>query len=161
MARNKSTEGSEETALAVNASAGLMDTSMDEFAGFVGDGFASIDSVLLGDPEDGKQTKYMGELIGPGADIEMEADQKTGEVRSMRSWAFHPMSKTENGSVGVVRNVTHIIPSSYQIHAACSRIFETCQREKKTAIVALIYAGQTKTRKGYRLNQYRVFEKYV
>ena len=32
---------------------------------------------------------------------------------------------------------------------------------KSVAIVGLMYAGQTKTRKGYPLNNYRVFEKYT
>lgn len=132
----------------------------DVFAQLVGDGFASIETVLLGDPTEGKQGVYVGELIGPGTPIEMEPDPKTGEVRTMPTWAFHPMAKTASGGIGVVRNVTHVIPSSYVIHAALQRVYAAVA-PGKVAQVAMMYQGQGKTRRGFRLNNYRVFERYV
>lgn len=134
----------------------------DLFAKLVGEGFASIETVLLGSKDDGKQEMYVGELIGPGAPIEMEPDSKTGEVRTMPTWAFHPMAKDNNGGIGVVRNVTHVVPASYVIHAALQRVHtEVLNKQGQVAQVALMYQGQGKTRRGYRLNNFRVFERYV
>ena len=134
----------------------------DLFVQLVGDGFASIETVLLGSKDDGKQEMYVGELIGPGAPIEMEPDGKTGEVRTMPTWAFHPMAKTSDGGIGVVRNVTHVIPASYVVHAAVTRINTEMQSKPgKAAQVAIMFQGQGKTRRGFRLNNFRVFERYV
>lgn len=154
MAKNETTK---DIALPQSSSGEI---AADLFARLVGDGFASIETVLLGDPADGKQAMYVGELIGPGQPIEMEPDQKTGEVRTMPTWAFHPMAKTDNGGIGVVRNVTHVIPASYVVHAAVSRIHAQLV-PGKTAQVALMFQGQGKTRRGFRLNNFRVFERYV
>ena len=129
--------------------------SDDEFGDFLS-GFASIDSVLLGDPNDGKQPRYIGQLIGPGTPIEMEPDAKTGEVRTMKTFAFHPMTKD-----GPVMNVTHIIPASYIVANACERIHMQAEKDGKTAIVGFIYQGKGKTRRGFQLNKVQVFEKYI
>lgn len=129
--------------------------SDDEFGGLLS-GFSSVDSVLIGEPDEGKQARYIGQLIGPGTPIEMEPDQRTGEVRVMKTFAFHPMTPT-----GPVMNVTHVIPASYIIANACERIYAEAQKNGQTAIVGIIYDGKGKTRKGRQLNKVRIFEKYV
>jgi hypothetical protein len=152
----------DETALAKMGPAQVQGPTYDEFSRFIGDGFASIDTVLLGDPtQPGKQPLYMGELIGPGEPIAMgEPDPKTGEVKMQPTWAFHPMGKVD-GKPGVVRNVTHVIPASHVVHHACSRIDKESKEKGLAAIVGIAFVGQGQTRKGYRLNNFRVFEKYV
>jgi len=118
-------------------------------------GFSSIKTIMIGDPKDGgKVPYYLGELIGPGADVAVTTPD--GKESKLPTWAFHPMSKA-----GTVRNVTHIVPASHQIHAACARIHEQCERRNLTAIVGLIYKGQTRTKKGRALNDFDVFEKFV
>jgi hypothetical protein len=128
----------------------------DDAFGNMLSGFSSVDSVLIGDPDEGKQARYIGQLIGRGTDIEMEADPRTGEVRSMKTFAFHPMTPS-----GPVMNVTHVIPASYIVANACERIEAQAKADGKTAIVGIIYDGKGKTRKGRQLNKVRIFEKYV
>lgn len=128
-------------------------------ADFIGEGFAQIETVIFGEG-DGKIGRYVGQLIGHGAPIE-RADQGTGEVSAQKTFAFHPMTRTEDGTIGAVENVTHVIPASYMMAAACDRILEEAQKRGKTAIVGLIYRGQVPTRRGFRVNDIGVFEKYV
>jgi hypothetical protein len=132
------------------------------FADFIGEGFAQIETVIFGDEEDGngKCSRYVGQLIGRGAPIE-RIDQGTGEVRQQKTFAFHPMTRTEGGEIGAAMNVTHVIPASYMMAAACDRILDVAEREKKTAIVGMLYRGQVKTRAGFRVNDIAIFEKYV
>lgn len=138
--------------------------SESALAGFMGDdefgdmlqGFSSIDSVLIGDAAEDKQPRYIGLLIGPGTPIEMEPDTRTGEVRTMKTFAFHPMTKA-----GPVMNVTHVIPASFIVANACERIHAQARDTGTKAIVGIIYDGKGKTRKGRQLNKVRIFEKYV
>jgi hypothetical protein len=127
----------------------------DEFDGLLS-GFSSVDTVLIGEPEEGKQARYIGQLIGPGTPIEMQPDPNTGEIKSMKTFAFHPMT-----AKGPAMNVTHVIPASYIIANACERIGAQAEKDHKTAIVGLIYDGKGRTRMGRELNKVRVFEKYV
>jgi hypothetical protein len=156
MAKDKTTDLATRTETQV---AGTYD--LGEFEKLIGEGFASIESVLLGDPADGKQPVYIGQLIGPGSPIEMDPDPKTGEVRVMKTFAFHPMTRTDDGRTGPALNVTHVIPSSFIVANACERIQAQAERDGKTAVVAFLYGGKRKTRKGYQVNDFRVFEKYV
>lgn len=126
-----------------------------DFEKLIGDGFASIDTVMLGDPEDGKLPFYLGELIGPGEPIQINDSENV-----MPTWAFHPVTRTPSGAIGVAKNVTQIIPASYTVNAACARIWKECESKQLTAMVGTIYQGQGKTKKGRALNQFRVFEKY-
>jgi hypothetical protein len=154
----------EETALANLGPASVKGPTFEDFAKFIGEGFASVDTVVLGDPkETGKQPLYLGMLIGPGEAIQRD-DISSGEVRMQPTWAFHPMSKLADGKVGPVLNVTHVVPASFVVHAACARIYKEITEgghKGESAIVALAFQGQGKTRKGNVLNNFRVFEKYV
>ena|SRR5712691_1905828 len=130
-----------------------------DFQSFMaGEGFARIDTVMIGHPDDGKFPYYIGRIVGPGEPIEIQDD---GKKSILQTWSFHPMVKMADGRIGAAENITHIVPASYMIHAACARIFANCQRDKKTAIVGLEYEGKGKTRKGRPLNQFKVYEKYL
>jgi hypothetical protein len=130
-----------------------------DFESFIaGEGFSSIETVMIGSPDDGKFPYYIGRLIGPGADIEM--DNADGKTSKLPTWSFHPAIKLDNGKIGFADNVTHVLPAPYMIHAACVRIFEQANRSESHATVGLIFEGQQKTRKNRPLNRYRVFEKY-
>ena len=127
-----------------------------EFAEFIGDGFASIETVMIGEPSDGKLPFYLGKLIGPGEPIQMQ----DGE-REMPTWAFNPAVKTANGGIGFADNVTQVIPAAYMLNAHCARIYKEAEKRKQRAIIGVQYRGKTKTRKGQALNDLAVFEKYV
>lgn len=152
-----------ETALATLGPAAVEGPTLETFTRIIGKGFSSIDTVLLGDPnQGGKVPMYVGLLIGPGEPIEVgEPDPKTGVVNTMPTFAFHPVID-ENG--GTVENVTHVIPMSHVPAHACARIFrevsEGGSHAGMKAIVGLVYIGKGVTRKGYQLNNFRVFERY-
>lgn len=134
------------------------------FAEFVGEGFAQVETVVFGpelegDRPTGKCARYVGQLIGRGADI--ERSDRDGVVNSQKTFAFHPMTRTAEGEIGVALNVTHVIPASYMMAAACDRILAEAEKNGKKAIVGMLYRGQVPTRSGYRVNDIAVFEKYV
>lgn len=149
-----------ETAIATKTplNLGKLDTDA-AFADFIGSGFAQIETVIFGPDDEGKVARYVGQLIGPGAGID-RADDK-GEVRTQKTFAFHPMVKNPDGTYGAAVNVTHVIPASYMMAAACDRIVAEADKQKKTAIVGMLYRGQVKTRSGFRVNDIAIFEKYV
>lgn len=156
MAKNK-----EETALTNAPGVNLGKLENDAaFAEFIGTGFASIETVIFGDDAEGKTPRYVGELIGPGAGIE-RIDAQSGEVRTQKTFAFHPLTKLASGEIGTAENVTHVIPASYMMAAACDRILSEAAKNNKKAIVGMLYRGQVKTRSGFRVNDIAVFEKYV
>lgn len=155
-------ENDEETALTTKATpqGAILPDEWSSYFDKLG-GFASIETVLIGAPSDDKIPMYMGLLLGPGQDIEMADTKKPdGSPATLPTWSFHPMGKNGNGDVGPVRNVTHIVPAPTSMHAAVARIWDVCQREKKEAIIGLIFLGKGVNRKGQPLNKYRVFERY-
>jgi hypothetical protein len=155
MAKNK-----EETALTTGPGVNLGKLETDAaFADFIGTGFASIETVIFGAEDEGKTARYVGQLIGEGAGIDRNDDQ--GVVRTQKTFAFHPMTKLPNGEIGTAENVTHVIPASYMMAAACDRILAEARKNNKTAIVGMLFRGQVKTRSGFRVNDIAVFEKYV
>ena len=132
------------------------------FADFIGDGFASVETVVFGDEAEGtgKCSRYVGQLIGAGAPIE-RMDRGTGEVNTQKTFAFHPFVKNPDGTFGAAVNVTHVIPASYMMAAGLDRILAESQKQNKTAIVGMLFRGQVKTRSGFRVNDIGIFEKYV
>ena len=129
----------------------------DEFLKAMGDGFSQIETILLGDPNDkegGKVPVYCGVLLGPGAPITRD-DPRTGESREQPTWSFHPITR-----MGPVENVTHVVPASYQVHAACQRVWDTAQKNDQVPVVGIVYMEQGKTRQGFRINRFRIFERY-
>ncbi len=132
----------------------------DAFAEFIGSGFASIETVIFGPEDEKKVPRYVGELIGNGSPIE-RVDGKSGEVRSQKTFAFHPLTKNDDGTFGTVTNVTHVIPASYMMAAGLDRILAEATKNNKKAIVGMLYRGQVKTNSGFRVNDIAIFEKYV
>lgn len=125
----------------------------DEMAEMMSDGFSSIETIMIGDGP-GKVSMYLGELLGPGAEVEVTAPDET--VNKLPTWSFHPVTKR-----GTVTNVTHVIPAAHQLHGALARVWEQSATLNKKAIVGIMTNGRIQTRKGRQLNTFRVFEKYV
>jgi len=98
--------------------------------------------------------------VGTGAPIE-RTNAATGEVQVQKTYAFHPMVKNGDGTIGVAMNVTHVIPASYMMQAALDRILSEAEKSGKKAVVGMLYRGQVKTRSGFRVNDIGIFEKYV
>ncbi len=131
----------------------------DSFLEQMGDGFSTIETIMMGAPDDGKIPLYVGQLIARGDDIEVEApdsSEKAPKFSKLPTFVFKPITRR-----GIVQNVTHIIPASHQIAAACGRILAQAESVGKDAIVGMQYMGMMRTRKGRQLNRFSVFEKYV
>ena len=125
-------------------------------ADFLNDGFSESRIVKVG-LKDGQIPFYVGMLIGPGAPIEVVEDS-TGEVAQIPTWVFKPLLDS-NGKVR--ENVTDVMMTSHQLNGECARIFAQCERTGRKALVAIQADGQVDTRKGRRVNAYRVAEKFV
>ena len=158
-------ENKKETAIAKTAemtkTVGRLATDA-AFADFVGEGFAQVETVVFGDESEGtgKCARYVGELIGTGTPIERPGIG-LGEIQIQKTYAFHPMVKNADGTIGVAMNVTHVIPASYMMQSALDRILSESKQAGKKAVVGMLYRGQVKTRSGYRVNDIAIFEKYV
>lgn len=162
MATKKNT--TDETALAKLEATSLAAAADMEavFNDFIESGDVSIVGVVkLGEPGPGRQDMYIGELIGPGEPIEMRPDPKTGEIRYLPTWTFHPLVKDDAGNMGVAKNVTHVIPACHQVNADCARAVKRAASENATAVLAFRYFGKVETRAGFRVNDIKCFEKYV
>ncbi len=130
--------------------------SASDVADILADGFAESRVIKVG-AKPGQLPAYIGKLIGPGRAVEIK-DDKTGEVSQVPTWAFKPVTAKDGG---IQDNVTHVMLAPHQLHQELGRIFDTAQREGKTALVGVVYNGQVDTRKGFRVNDYRIAEKYV
>lgn len=139
----------------------------DDFLKFIGEGFASVETVLFGDPKAGKLPFYVGRLEGPADPVEVgdeNVDSRTGEVKrnTMPTWVFHPAVRNADGSVGFAENVTHVVPCAYQVDAACKRIHKNLIANGGSAIVGIAFIGKDSIKGGSRqMNRYKVFEKYT
>jgi len=135
---------------------GTFDNLDLDFPGFLDDGFAESRVIKIGGKE-GQTPTYIGRLVGPGRDIEI-TDEKTGEIGRIPTWQFKPVVRVDGT---VQENVTHVLPSPHVMNAEFGRIWDRCQREGTVALVAVAYNGQVDTRKGRRVNDYRIAEKYL
>ena len=152
-----------ETALSTKSAINLGKLENDAaFQDFIGAGFAQVETVVFGDEADGtgKCARYVGQLVGAGAPIERIND-KSGEVSTQKTFAFHPLVKNADGTFGAAVNVTHVIPASYMMAAGLDRIMAEATKNGKQAIVGMLYRGQVKTRSGFRVNDIGIFEKYI
>jgi len=149
MAKNK-----EETSSALVP--GALENLDLNFAELLGDGFSESRVIKIGGKA-GQVGQYIGRIVGPGRDIEIK-DDKTGEVSMLPTWQFKPVVATDGS---VQENVTHVLPSPHVLNAEFGRIWDRCEREKVSCLVAVAYVGQVDTRRGFRVNDYRVAEKYV
>ncbi len=120
------------------------------------DGFSEARIISIGVKE-GKVPAYIGMLVGAGIPMEFK-DDHTGEVSRVPTYAFKPVV---DGSGKVQENVTNVIPAPHQLNQALSRILATAEKMGKRALVAIAYNGQVDTRRGQRVNDYRICEKYV
>ena len=148
----------EKTVTALVLSPGEMSPS--DVDALLQDGFAETRIIKVG-AKDGQVPAYIGKLIGPGRPVPM-ADDKTGEVSNVPTWQFKPIAKKDGE---VLENVTHVMMAPYALNQALGSIFDNTQsggkHEGKSALVGIVYNGQVDTRKGFRVNDYRIAEKYV
>lgn len=144
---------SNETALvsSVNPSA-IVPSGLDAFDAFAQEGFIEDATIKVGDPnKEGNVGLYAGELIGPGADIELSDGQGT-----MPTWMFHPLVRAENGAIVPSRNVIHSVISSAQLDAGCKRAAALSAARGCKIWVAAAFSHRGENRNGQPLNHFRI-----
>ena len=155
-------------ALAVKTDADILASGSDEgvlasenaAADFFKLGFSEEKTIKIGDPELGAVQKYIGQLVGPGVDIELsEMDSETGEVKVVPTWIFHPLN---TATMEVNESITHRVISPFQLNAAFTRMHAHATATGKRCIGGACFVGKVGIQGGKRmLNNYRIFDKYV
>jgi hypothetical protein len=143
------------TDLAPTAQSALLEVpSIDALAS---GGFTEEVVIKVGDPtsKEGVIPMHVGQLIGPGADIEL-AD----EAGHMPTWQLHPIV-TVDGKLAPQANVIHTVIASSQLDAAYKRAQATMQSTGKKVWVGAEFISQGKNAKGQPLNKFRVCYKLV
>lgn len=158
----------ESKALATKTDADILMTGSDEGVlasanaaeDFFKLGFSEEKTIKIGDPENGSVEKYIGELVGPGVDIELsETDSETGELKSVPTWIFHPL---HTATMQVNTSITHRVIAPFQLNAAFTRMHAHAQATGKRCIGGAWFTGKVVIQGGKRqLNNYRIFDKYV
>jgi len=123
-------------------------------------GFAEQRIIKIGDPANGGIGAYIGEIMGPGPDIQVAVPGgEEGEVGVMKSWLLRPLNiKTLQPN----SQISDQVITPYSLNQAFERIFSTAQRDAKRAISGAVWEGKAAIQGGRRMvNKYRIFERYL
>lgn len=112
-------------------------STMADFNSFAQQGYVLDETVILGDPKDGKPDMLAGILQGPGEPMELE-DPATGELRSLKTWRIQASDRVMVTLLGAA-----------QLDTKLSRLPAGTK-------VAIKWSGKVKSRKGMQVNDYRV-----
>lgn len=125
---------------------------------FLSSGFIEESVIKVGNPDskEGVYESYVGQLIGPGADIEL-ADG----VSHMPTWLFNPVMKLANGAYEVATQVVNSIIASSQLDAAYKRAMALKLATGKDIWVGAQFIEKGVNSKGQPLNKFRIFSKQV
>lgn len=125
-------------------------------------GFIEEVVVKVGDPEkEGVIEYHVGELIGPGSDIELSTSDKEGVHDTMPTWQLHPIVKDAVGKLVVDKSSIHNVIASSQLDSAYKRAMATKLTTGKNIWVGAQFIEQTENRKGQPLNKFRISYKLV
>lgn len=151
--------------IAKNSASGLTKSASPEgiFTQFTPDeffvlGFSEQKILKIGDPANGGVPGYIGQLIGQGPDIAVNAVD-TGEVGSMPTFEFFPV---DTSTLKVNEMITHRVVCGHQLNEAFTRILARSVAEGKCAIAGAFFTGKTTIQGGKKsLNTFRIFERYL
>ena len=118
------------------------------------DGFIQERVIKVGNPETGGQPNYMGVLIGPGPDVELNDGEGT-----MPTWQFHPIVKGEKGKPAVQQKVVETIICSANLDSACKRAQALKLSTGKPVTLAIAFSHVGKNRQGQPLNMFNIFNR--
>ena len=163
MAKNEKTPPAETTSLVTTTK--LTGNAVGEVIGhdpedFFALGFSEQRIVKIGDPQNGGIGAYIGEILGPGPDIEVATPGGVeGEVGVMHTWLLRPLNVS---TLQPNQQASDQVITPYSLNQAFERIFKYAQDQKKRAISGAVWQGKTPIQGGRRMvNKYRVFERYV
>jgi hypothetical protein len=125
-------------------------------------GFIEEVVIKVGDPsKEGVIEYHIGQLIGPGSDIELSTTDKDGEHDTMPTWQLHPIVKDVKGILSVDTTVIHNVIASSQLDSAYKRAMATKQTTGKEVWIGAQFLEQSKNRTGQPLNKFRIAYKLV
>lgn len=132
---------------------------------FVEAGFAVYETIKMGDPAvPGNVPVYAGQLIGPGAAVEVSAlDGKTdenGEVKTstLPTWMFYPLSPD---TLSPIDKVIHTIICPHELDKACASAYATSQSKGKPVQMLIRWTGLSRLPSGRQINRYKFAMKIV
>lgn len=140
-------------------------TDASSLAGFIKEsGFSEERTMKVGDPSKGDAVlAYMGELIGPGPDIELnEALSKDREDNAtIPTWLFHPIDHTKK-ELPAITAITHKVICPHQMDDICKGLQALKQAHPEKRVQAsFMWEGKTENRLGQPLNKYRSIHRIV
>jgi hypothetical protein len=121
-------------------------------------GFSEERTIKIGDPSLGGIAAYIGQLIGPGVDIDV-VNNSTGEVGAIKTWQAHPLNlKTRQ----INTSITDRVISPHNLNQSWERIFKTATAQNKHAISGAVWTGKIPLEGGKKMmNTFRIFEIYL
>jgi hypothetical protein len=146
---------SSEKELMVSPAGAIVPQGIDQFASFAAEGFVEDATIKLGDPDKGNIGLYAGELLGPGADIELD------EGGSMPTWLFHPLTRDAKGEIVPQENVIHNVISSAQVDQACKNAMARKQVKNCRIWVAVSFSHRGENRRGLPMNHFKFAAKEI
>lgn len=157
MSKTRTSEAEVTSALTVVGSEEGILPPQTQISDLIKSGFSEERVLKIGDPQAGGVLAYTGELIGPGADVELnDAASKGGEddkPKTMPTWQFHPLNLPAGD---VVFAITHILICPHQLDAVCKRGMSLKQTYPDKRIqIAVMWEGKKTNRLGQPLNVYR------
>lgn len=118
-------------------------------------GFIESVNLKIGDPAKGNIALYLGELIGPGADIELK-----DEKGSMPTWQCHPVI-LQDGKLVVDYNQIHNVIASAQLDAGFKQAAQLAATTNKKVQIGAEWVAKGENREGQPLNVFRICSKTV
>lgn len=163
MAKNDKTPPATETSLVTttkltgNAVGEVMGHDPEDFFAL---GFSEQRMVKIGDPQNGGIGAYLGEILGPGPDIEVATPGGVeGEVGMMHTWLLRPLNVQ---TLQPNQQASDQVITPYSLNQAFERIYKQAQATNMRAISGAVWQGKAPIQGGRRMvNKYRVFERYV
>lgn len=118
-------------------------------------GFIEAVNLKIGDPKKGNIPLYLGELIGPGADIELKDDGGT-----MPTWQCHPVI-LKDGALVVDTTQIHNVIASSQLDAGFKQAAQLAATTGKKVQVGCEWITKGENRDGQPLNIFRICSRTV
>lgn len=133
-----------------------------QVADFLIQGFSEERVIKIGNPEKQGVIAYIGQLIGPGPDIELNklaSAKRDDELpQAIPTWAFNPIDPK---TLQPIEQITHVVLCPNQLDAACKRLMALKQTRGGEIIAFIKWDGMGQNRLGQPLNKYRVAHKSI
>jgi len=120
-------------------------------------GFSEEKTIKIGDPENGGVQAYIGLLVGPAPDIQVQQPGQPPGV--MKCWAMHPLNMT---TLEPNRQTVHRVICAYSLNESFTRMYMHASEKGLTVIAGAQWLGKRSIQAGRKqMNEYQIFERYL